>query len=69
MNALSFYLRVVRALEEINAPYMIVGAFAGLAFGVQRATLLLVSSRRGPRGAQPGTPTTSMPCWFLLSVA
>ena len=38
MNALSFYLKVVQALEEIEVPYMIVGAFAGLAFGVSRAT-------------------------------
>jgi hypothetical protein len=38
MNALSFYLKVVRALEELEAPYMIVGAFAGTAFGVTRAT-------------------------------
>ena len=38
MNALLFYFKVVRALEEIDAPYMIVGAFAGLAFGVNRAT-------------------------------
>lgn len=38
MNALSFYFKVIQALEEIEAPYMIVGAFAGLAFGVNRAT-------------------------------
>jgi hypothetical protein len=38
MNALSFYFKVVQALEEIDAPYMIVGAFAGLSFGVNRAT-------------------------------
>ena len=38
MNALSFYLKVVQALEELEAPYMIVGAFAGTAFGVTRAT-------------------------------
>jgi len=38
MSALSFYFKVVQALEEIQAPYMIVGAFAGLAFGVNRAT-------------------------------
>ena len=38
MSAISFYLRIVQALEEIRAPYMIVGAFAGLAFGVTRAT-------------------------------
>ena len=39
MSALSFYIAVIRALEEIEAPYMIVGAFAGLAFGVTRVTL------------------------------
>lgn len=38
MSGLSFYFKVVQALEEIEAPYMIVGAFAGLAFGVSRAT-------------------------------
>ena len=38
MSSISFYVQVVRALEEIGAPYMIVGAFAGLAFGVSRAT-------------------------------
>lgn len=38
MSALGFYIQVVKALEEIGAPYMIVGAFAGLAFGVNRAT-------------------------------
>ena len=38
MSALSFYARVVRALDEIGAPYMIVGAFAGSAFGITRAT-------------------------------
>lgn len=38
MNSLAFYLKIVKALEEIEAPYMIVGAFAALAFGVNRAT-------------------------------
>ena len=38
MNALSFYFKVIQALEEIEASYMIVGAFAGLAFGVNRVT-------------------------------
>lgn len=38
MSAIGFYLRIIQALEEIDAPYMIVGAFAGLAFGVTRAT-------------------------------
>jgi len=38
MSVLAFYFKVVRALEAIDAPYMIVGAFAGLAFGVSRAT-------------------------------
>jgi hypothetical protein len=50
MRALSFYLEVIQALEEIEAPYMIVGAFAGLAFGVTRATFdvdILVDLREG----------------------
>ncbi len=38
INALSFYMDVIRALEEIGAPYMIVGAFAGSVFGVTRVT-------------------------------
>jgi len=38
MSVLGFYLDVVRALEEIEAPYMIVGAFAATAFGLRRAT-------------------------------
>ena len=38
MSALAFYIKVVKALEDLKAPYMIVGAFAGLAFGITRAT-------------------------------
>ena len=38
MSRLTFYLKVVKALEEIEADYMIVGAFAGLAFGISRTT-------------------------------
>jgi len=38
MSILGFYFDIVRALEEIGAPYMLVGAFAGSAFGVARAT-------------------------------
>ena len=38
MSALKFYARVVRVLDEIEAPYMLVGAFAGLAFGITRST-------------------------------
>lgn len=38
MSAIAFYVQVVKALEEIQAPYMIVGAFAGLVFGINRAT-------------------------------
>jgi hypothetical protein len=34
----NLYLRVVKALDEIDAPYMIVGAFAGAVFGVVRST-------------------------------
>ena len=39
MSEMSFYIRVVQALDEISAPYMIVGSFAGYAFGITRATL------------------------------
>lgn len=38
MSAIDFYIQVVKALDDINAPYVIVGAFAGLVFGVSRAT-------------------------------
>lgn len=38
MSQMDFYLRVVRALDEIDAPYMIVGALAGLSFGITRST-------------------------------
>jgi len=38
MSAIGFYTKVVQALDEIGAPYMIVGAFAGLAFGITRIT-------------------------------
>jgi hypothetical protein len=38
MDMLDFYIRVVRALDEIGAPYMIVGAFGGTIFGITRAT-------------------------------
>jgi len=38
VNTLGFYLDVVCALEEIGAPYMIIGAFAATAFGLRRAT-------------------------------
>lgn len=38
MNMLDFYIRVVKALDEVGAPYMIVGAFGGTIFGITRAT-------------------------------
>lgn len=38
MSILGFYLDVVCALDEIKAPYMLVGAFAATAFGLRRAT-------------------------------
>jgi len=38
MNMLNFYIRVVKALDDISAPYMIVGAFGGTIFGITRAT-------------------------------
>ena len=38
MSMLDFYVRVAKALDEINAPYMIVGAFGGTLFGITRAT-------------------------------
>jgi hypothetical protein len=38
MTAVSFYVQVVKALDEIGAPYMIVGAFGGYPFGITRVT-------------------------------
>lgn len=38
MGISDFYIRVVRALDEIGAPYMIVGAFGGSVFGIMRST-------------------------------
>jgi len=38
VTAFSFYVRVVEALDEIGAPYMIVGAFGGYPFGISRVT-------------------------------
>ncbi len=38
MNMLNFYIHVVKALEEIGASYMIVGAFGGTIYGITRAT-------------------------------
>jgi len=38
MTAVSFYVQVVKALDEIRVPYMIVGAFGGYPFGITRVT-------------------------------
>jgi hypothetical protein len=38
MGTLDFYIRVVKALDEIGAPYMIVGAYGGSVFGIARST-------------------------------
>jgi hypothetical protein len=38
MDMLDFYIQVVKALDEIGAPYMIVGAFGGTIYGITRAT-------------------------------
>lgn len=38
MGISSFYIRVVKALDEIGAPYMIVGAYGGSVFGIARST-------------------------------
>jgi len=35
---LSLFLSILRTLESIGAPYMIIGAFAGAVYGVTRAT-------------------------------
>ena len=57
MSALRFYARVVRALDEIGAPYMLVGAFAGLVFGITRSTFdmdILVDLRESDFDALAG---------------
>jgi len=38
MGISDFYIRVVRTLDKIGAPYMIVGAFGGSVFGIARST-------------------------------
>jgi hypothetical protein len=38
MTSVTFYVQVIRALDEIGAPYMIVGAFGGYPFGISRTT-------------------------------
>lgn len=38
MALFDLYFRVVKALESIDVPYVIVGAFAGSVFGITRAT-------------------------------
>lgn len=38
MALFDLYIRVVKALEEIDAPYVIIGAFAGSIFGITRST-------------------------------
>ncbi len=38
MSLIGFYIDVVRALDEIGAPYMLVGAFAASTYGLSRAT-------------------------------
>jgi hypothetical protein len=38
VSAIGFYLDVVRALDGIGAPYMLVGAYAASTYGLRRAT-------------------------------
>lgn len=38
MSLIGFYIEVVRALDDIGAPYMLVGAFAASTYGLARAT-------------------------------
>ncbi len=35
---LSLFLNILQTLERINAPYMIIGAFAGTFYGINRVT-------------------------------
>jgi hypothetical protein len=34
MSLFDFYVDVVRALDDVGAPYMIVGAFGALSYGL-----------------------------------
>ncbi len=50
MTSISFYVQVIKAFDEIGAPYMIVGAFGGYPFGITRVTFdidILVDLREG----------------------
>lgn len=38
MGVIAFYVEVIRALNAIGAPYMIVGAFGASSYGLNRAT-------------------------------
>jgi Nucleotidyl transferase AbiEii toxin, Type IV TA system len=38
MSLFDFYIQVVRALDEIRVPYMIVGAFGAISYGLNRGT-------------------------------
>lgn len=38
MSLFGFYIQVVQALDEIHAPYMIVGAFGAISYGLNRGT-------------------------------
>lgn len=35
---LSLYLLVLRKLEELDIPYVVIGAFAGTMYGIMRTT-------------------------------
>jgi hypothetical protein len=38
MSGVPFYVEIVKTMDDIGAPYMIVGAFGGFAFGISRVT-------------------------------
>jgi hypothetical protein len=38
MSLFDFYIQVVRTLDSIGAPYMIVGAFGAISYGLNRST-------------------------------
>lgn len=38
MSLFGFYIQVVQTLDEIHAPYMIVGAFGAISYGLNRGT-------------------------------
>lgn len=48
---LSLFFDILRTLERIGAPYMIIGGFAATMYGITRTTLLTANAGRRPTSA------------------